>query len=219
MGWAAICFIKFGTEPKVFSLDLWIFRLEEARSSCPAEWRKHIDPWLIKCVGFSGTGGDRTLDQQAITLPSGRITHSWTGCMQKSKHSFVSSGLYRILSVLFSPSFLLASFSTFTSFCVCPTGDEFLPLFSHLSSPCCFLVLIDRFESLLRLTVFPFFSPSVSSSLHSELTEVWQLRIAAHYSSKSNWDDLMSQQTWPAGMRWSSLHCQSFPQQVLDLFP
>lgn len=32
---------EFGAEPKVFYPDLWIFRLEEARGSCPAEEKAH----------------------------------------------------------------------------------------------------------------------------------------------------------------------------------
>lgn len=59
VGWVALCLIELGTKPEVFPPDLWIFRLDEARSSCPAERekKKHIDPSLIKCVGFQGQEG------------------------------------------------------------------------------------------------------------------------------------------------------------------
>lgn len=105
---------------------------------------------------FSGTGGDRPLDQQAISLPSGRITHSWTGYMQKRNippFQVVSTGFSEHCSLLLSFSLLLCP-HIFSFFFVCPTGNELLFLYSHLSFSCCFLVLTDRFESLLRLTVF-----------------------------------------------------------------
>lgn len=135
--------------------------------------------------------------------------------MQKNK-TFLSFkwSLQDSLCIVLSFSLLLCPHIFF----VCPTGNELLSLFSHLSSPCCFLALIDRFESLLRLAVFLSSSPSASSSLCSELTEVWQLWITARYSSQSNCDDLMSQQAWLGEMRWWSLHCQSSSQQVLFLF-
>lgn len=71
--------------------------------------KKHTDSITHQMCWFSGTGGDRTLDQQAISLPSGRITYNWTESMQKNtKHSSLSSGLQRILSALFSPQLLLS---------------------------------------------------------------------------------------------------------------
>lgn len=120
--------------------------------SCRKKTKKHTDLSLIKCVGFQRRG-DRPLDQQAIILPSGRITHNWTGYMQKwtiSPFQVVSAGFSVHCSLLLSFSLLLCPHIFF----VCHTSNELLFLYSHLSFSCCFLVLTDRFESLLRLTVF-----------------------------------------------------------------
>lgn len=105
-GLSSVMLHEFGTEPKVFPPDLWIFRLEEARSSCPAEKKAHR-PITHQMCWFSGTAGDRTLDQQAISLPSGRITHHWTGCIRKNK-TFLPFK-WSLQDSFFSPPRLLTS--------------------------------------------------------------------------------------------------------------
>lgn len=189
------------------SPDLWIFRLEEATSSFPAEKNAHRLITHQMCW-FSGTGGDRPLDQQAISLPSGRITHNWTGCMQKwniPPFQVVSTGFSAHCSLLLSFSLLLCPHIFF----VCPTGNKLLFLYSHLSFSCCFLVLTDRFESLLNITVFLSLSLLLAHSAVS-----WQRYgsygslLATHDSSKS--DDLVSQQAWPVEAKWWSLFNTKF---------
>lgn len=85
--------------------------------------KKHTDSITHQMCWFSGTGGDRTLDQQAISLPSGRITYNWTESMQKTQNI----PLFQVVSKGFSlHCSLLHSFSPITSFFVCLTGNELL---------------------------------------------------------------------------------------------
>lgn len=213
VGCIALRFMNLELSPKSFPLICEY--LDWRRPGVPVpQKKKHIDPITHQMCWFSGTGGDRTLDQQAISLPSGRITHNWTDSMQKNKTFLpfkwsLKDSLCIVLSS--TPSH---SFSAVTSFLSVPPVMN-CSLYSHLSCPCCFFALTDRFESLLRLAVFLSFSPPVSSSLCDEKTEIWQLWITTCYSSQSNCDDLVSWQTWPGGMRWWSLHCQTSSQQVL----
>lgn len=139
-----LCFVKFGSEPKIFSPVLWIFGLEKATSSCPPErGTRNTDSSLIKRVGFQGHGGDRALDQQAIILRSEGITHNWTGYMQKrtiSPFQVVSTGFCGHCSVLipFSlPLFLPVTLVMNYSFCT-PTFPSPVVFWSWLTglNPC-----------------------------------------------------------------------------------
>ena len=196
--------------PKVFlPPDLWIFRLEETKSSCPEERKKksHTDPSLIRRVGFWETGGDRTLVQQAISLPGGRITHKWTDCIAKKKKKknippfqVVPTGFSLHCSLLLSFSLLLWPHIFF----VCPAGNEllsrllppFLPLVSFFYPDWQVRILVKvgclSLPFFLSLLFFSFFFLARSAV---ELTELWQLWITAHHSSQSHCDDLVSRQS------------------------
>ena len=109
------------------------------------EKKSHTDPSLIRRVGFWETGGDRTLVQQAISLPGGRITHKWTDCIAKKKKKknippfqVVPTGFSLHCSLLLSFSLLLWPHIFF----VCPAGNELL---SRLLPP--FLPLVSFFYS------------------------------------------------------------------------
>ena len=191
------------------------------------EKKSHTDPSLIRRVGFWETGGDRTLVQQAISLPGGRITHKWTDCIakKKKKKTFLpfkwslQDSLCIVLSS--SPSHF---FSDLTSFLSVPPVMNCSPVSSHLSSPLfLFSTLIDRFESLLRLAVFLSLSSSPSFFFFFSFWLVPQLSWQSYGSCGSLRTTHHSLtvttschgKAWPGETRWWCLHCQSSSQQGL----
>lgn len=130
VGCIALRFMNLELSPK--SLPLICEYLDWRRPGVPVpQKKKHIDPITHQMCWFSGTGGDRTLDQQAISLPSGRITHNWTDSMQKNKTFLpfkwsLKDSLCIVLSSTPSHSFSLLLCRHI--FFVCPTGNELLSL-------------------------------------------------------------------------------------------
>lgn len=115
--------------------------------------KKTHRPITHQMCWFSGTGGDRTLDQQAISLPSGRVTHRWTGCMQKQNiHSF------QVVPTEFSLHCSLLLCSTLLP---CPTIFLSVPLERNCSyfSPT-FPPLLSLVSWLTILNVWLCYSPS-----------------------------------------------------------
>lgn len=81
-GCIALRSMNLELSPKSFTLICEY--LDWRRPGVPVlQKKKHIGSITHQMCWFSGTGGDRTLDQQAISLPSGRITHNWTDSMQR----------------------------------------------------------------------------------------------------------------------------------------
>lgn len=118
--------------PKSFSLICEY--LDWRRPGVPVlQKKKHIDPITLQICWFSGTGGERTLNQQAISLPSGRLTHNWTDSMQKKQPFLTFKWSLKDCLCIVVSSTHSQSFSGVACFLSVPPVIN-CSLFTHLSS-------------------------------------------------------------------------------------